>query len=101
MIVNPENTLFDIKRLIGRKFNDPTVQEDMKFWPFKVVAGEHDRALVQVEFRGEKKLFSAEEISAMILSQMREIAEHYLGVTVRNAVITVPGTSARHLTATH
>eukprot|EP00029_Vermamoeba_vermiformis_P014069 TRINITY_DN90_c0_g1_i1.p1 TRINITY_DN90_c0_g1~~TRINITY_DN90_c0_g1_i1.p1 ORF type:complete len:652 (-),score=270.03 TRINITY_DN90_c0_g1_i1:119-2074(-) len=90
VIVNPENTLFDIKRLIGRKFNDPTVQEDMKYWPFKVIAGEHDRPLVQAEFRGERKLFSAEEISAMILSQMREIAEHYLGQTVRNAVITVP-----------
>lgn len=91
VIVNPENTLFDIKRLIGRRFSDPTVQNDMKYWPFKVVAGEGDKPRIEVEFRGERKLFSPEEISAMILSKMREIAEHYLAQTVRNAVITVPG----------
>lgn len=73
----------------------------MAYWPFKVVAGEHDRALIQVEFRGESKLYSAEEISAMILSQMREIAEHYLGQTVRNAVITVPGECAPLLQTRH
>jgi L1 cell adhesion molecule like protein len=87
--MNPVNTVFDAKRLIGRKFNDAEVQADMKHFPFKVVekAGKPN---VQVEFKGETKTFSPEEISAMILTKMRETAESYLGGTVNNAVVTVP-----------
>ncbi|KAM7187222.1 heat shock 70 kDa protein [Naviculisporaceae sp. PSN 640] len=87
--MNPHNTVFDAKRLIGRKFNDAEVQADMKHFPFKVI----DRAgkpVVEVEFKGEKKVFTPEEISSMILTKMRETAEAYLGGTVNNAVITVP-----------
>jgi heat shock protein 1/8 len=87
--MNPVNTVFDAKRLIGRKFNDPEVQADMKHFPFKIV----DRAgkpVIEVEFKGEKKSFTPEEISSMVLTKMREIAESYLGGTVNNAVVTVP-----------
>jgi len=87
---NPRNTVFDAKRLIGRKFSDPIVQADMKLWPFKVVQGDNDKPLIEVEFKGETKQFSAEEISAMVLTKMKEIAEAFLGHTVKNAVITVP-----------
>ncbi len=87
---NPENTVFDAKRLIGRKFNDAIVQNDMKHWPFKVIAGSDDKPLIQVQYKGENKSFSAEEISSMILSKMKETAESYLGKPVQNAVITVP-----------
>jgi len=87
--MNPINTVFDAKRLIGRKFTDAEVQADMKHFPFQVVdkAGKPN---VQVEFKGETKTFSPEEISAMILTKMRETAESYLGGTVNNAVVTVP-----------
>ena len=88
--MNPESTIFDAKRLIGRKFHDPTVQADMKHWPFKVVAGPSDKPLIEVEYKGEHKRFSAEEISSMVLVKMKETAEAYLGKTVKNAVITVP-----------
>jgi L1 cell adhesion molecule like protein len=87
--MNPVNTVFDAKRLIGRKFADAEVQADMKHFPFKVV----DRAgkpVVEVEFKGEIKQFTPEEISSMILVKMRETAEAYLGGTVNNAVVTVP-----------
>ncbi|KAK3683467.1 heat shock protein 70 family [Podospora appendiculata] len=87
--MNPANTVFDAKRLIGRKFSDAEVQADMKHFPFTIV----DRAgkpVVEVEFKGEKKQFTPEEISSMILIKMRETAEAYLGGTVNNAVITVP-----------
>lgn len=87
---NPENTVFDAKRLIGRKFTDPIVQNDMKLWPFKVVAGPSDKPLIEVQFMGEAKKFHAEEISAMILVKMKETAEAYLGQKVTDAVITVP-----------
>jgi len=87
--MNPHNTVFDAKRLIGRKFNDTEVQADMKHFPFKVVAKD-GKPNVQVEFKGEEKTFSPEEISAMILTKMRETAESYLGGTVTNAVVTVP-----------
>eukprot|EP00300_Choanocystis_sp_HF-7_P006926 c14988_g1_i1.p1 GENE.c14988_g1_i1~~c14988_g1_i1.p1 ORF type:complete len:649 (-),score=69.81 c14988_g1_i1:29-1975(-) len=86
---NPYNTVFDAKRLIGRKFNEKTVQDDMKHWPFKVVA-KGDKPMIQVEFKGEKKEFSPEEISSMVLTKMKETAEAYLGKEVKNAVITVP-----------
>ncbi|XXG54732.1 hypothetical protein AAC387_Pa03g2538 [Persea americana] len=88
--INSINTIFDVKRLIGRRFSDESVQNDMKLWPFKVTAGPNDQPMVVVEYKGEMKQFRPEEISAMVLTKMREIAEHYLGSTVRNAVITVP-----------
>ena len=77
--MNPENTIFDAKRLIGRKMDDANIQADMQHWPFKVVAKEGGKPHVQVEFKGEQKTFSPEEISAMILVKMKEIAEAYLG----------------------
>lgn len=87
---NPKNTVFDAKRLIGRKFTDPTVQSDMKLWPFKVVSGPEAKPLIQVEFKGESKQFSPEEISAMVLGKMKQISEVYLGTEVKDAVVTVP-----------
>ena len=87
--MNPENTIFDAKRLIGRRFNDQAVQSDRKHWPFTVV--ERDgRPKLQVEYKGETKMFFAEEISSMVLTKMKETAEAYLGRTVTDAVITVP-----------
>jgi len=88
--MNPENTVFDAKRLIGRKFSDPVVQADMKHWPFKVIAGPGDKPLIEVMYKGEKKQFAPEEISSMVLVKMKETAEAYLGKEVKNAVITVP-----------
>lgn len=90
MAMNPINTVFDAKRLIGRKFSDKTVQDDMKHFPFKVVCGENDKPYIEVVYMGETKKFSAEEISSMILSKMKKTAEEYLGEDVNNAVITVP-----------
>ncbi|ONK76943.1 uncharacterized protein A4U43_C02F1500 [Asparagus officinalis] len=83
-------TVSDAKRLIGRRFSDPCVQNDMKLWPFMVVSGSKDKPKIVVEYKGEEKRFSAEEISSMVLMKMREIAETYLGSTVEDAVITVP-----------
>jgi heat shock protein 1/8 len=87
---NPENTVFDAKRLIGRKFNDSVVQADMKHWPFKVLSGANDKPIIEVNFMGENKQFHPEEISAMILVKMKETAEAYLGQKINDAVITVP-----------
>merc|ERR1712018_280592 len=87
---NPLNTVFDAKRLIGRKFADTNVQADMKLWPFKVVAGPADKPLISVKYMGEEKKFQAEEISSMVLVKMKEIAETYLGKKVQDAVVTVP-----------
>ena len=87
--MNPTNTVFDAKRLIGRKFNDAEVQADMKHFPFKVLE-KGGKPVCEVEFKGENKTFTPEEISAMILTKMRETAESYLGGTVNNAVVTVP-----------
>lgn len=87
--MNPTNTVFDSKRLIGRRFNDDTVQSDMKHWPF-TVTNQGDKPMIQVEFKGETKTFSPEEVGAMILTKMKETAEAYLGQTVTDAVITVP-----------
>jgi L1 cell adhesion molecule like protein len=87
---NPTNTVFDAKRLIGRKFNDKIVQADIKLWPFKVESGPGDKPLIVVKFKGEVKKFQAEEISSMVLVKMKEIAEAYLGKQVKNAVVTVP-----------
>jgi L1 cell adhesion molecule like protein len=88
--MNPTNTVFDAKRMIGRKFSDPIVQKDMVHWPFKVVKGESDRPQVEVEWRGERKRFYPEEISAMVLTKMKEIAESQLTEKVTEAVVTVP-----------
>ncbi|CAG9784852.1 unnamed protein product [Diatraea saccharalis] len=87
--LNPSNTVFDAKRLIGRKFDDPKIQQDMQHWPFKVV-NDCSKPKIQVEFKGETKRFAPEEISSMVLTKMKETAEAYLGSTVRDAVITVP-----------
>ncbi len=87
---NPENTIFDAKRLIGRKFNDTSVQSDAKHWPFKIVKESQDRPAVQVQYLGEAKTFFREEISSMVLSYMKQISESYIGKKVNNAVITVP-----------
>ncbi|XP_057454058.1 heat shock 70 kDa protein 4-like [Lotus japonicus] len=88
--MNPQNTVFDAKRLIGRRFSDPSVQSDMKHWPFKVVPGAGEKPMIAVNYKGEQKQFSAEEISSMVLTKMREIAEAFLGQSVKNAVVTVP-----------
>jgi len=87
--MNPTNTIFDAKRLIGRQYQDSTVQSDMKHWPFKVTnAGGKPR--LAVEYKAEDKSFTPEEISAMVLTKMKETAESYLGQEVRDAVVTVP-----------
>jgi len=87
--MNPQNTVFDAKRLIGRRYDDSTIQADMKHWSFQVV-NDAGRPKIQVEFKGEKKTFYPEEISSMVLVKMRETAEAYLGKPVQDAVITVP-----------
>eukprot|EP00276_Gloeochaete_wittrockiana_P011774 CAMPEP_0184372952 /NCGR_PEP_ID=MMETSP1089-20130417/164212_1 /TAXON_ID=38269 ORGANISM="Gloeochaete wittrockiana, Strain SAG46.84" /NCGR_SAMPLE_ID=MMETSP1089 /ASSEMBLY_ACC=CAM_ASM_000445 /LENGTH=793 /DNA_ID=CAMNT_0026715829 /DNA_START=134 /DNA_END=2516 /DNA_ORIENTATION=+ len=87
--VNPTNTVFDVKRLIGRKFDDKEVQSDMKHFPFKVVSKE-GKPYVQVQVKDETKTFSPEEVSSMILTKMKETAEAFLGKKVKNAVVTVP-----------
>lgn len=87
--MNPSNTIFDAKRLIGRKFDDAAVQSDMKHWPFEVISVE-GKPKIQVVYKDEKKNFFPEEVSSMVLTKMKETAEAYLGKTVSNAVITVP-----------
>ncbi|KAL5484596.1 hypothetical protein EMCRGX_G021123 [Ephydatia muelleri] len=86
---NPENTVFDSKRLIGRTWDDPSVQHDIKYFPFKVTQ-KNNKPHVQLDIKGEKKLFAPEEISSMILTKMKETAEAYLGHPVTHAVVTVP-----------
>lgn len=88
--MNPKNTVFDAKRLIGRKFSDKKVQDDMKDWSYEVVAGPGDKPMINVESHGEKKTFSPEEISSMVLTKMKDIAESFMGKTVKDAVVTVP-----------
>ena len=88
--MNPTNTVFDAKRLIGRKFDDPSVQNDMKHWPFTLKRGPENKPVIEVEYKGETKQFSPEEISSMVLTKMKQIAESYLGKEVKNAVLTVP-----------
>merc|ERR1712021_13766 len=87
--INPTNTIFDAKRLIGRKFTDPCVVSDKAHWPFDLVELDH-RPKIQVEFKCEKKTFTPEEISSMVLTKMKETAEQYLGKTIKDAVVTVP-----------
>merc|ERR1711892_898211 len=87
--MNPNNTIFDAKRLMGRKYNDPTVASDMKHWPFTVVDASGLPKL-QVEYKNEKKTFTPEEVSSMVLTKVKETAEAYLGHDVKDAVVTVP-----------
>jgi len=87
--LNPENTVFDVKRLIGRKYSDTTVQHDKKLLPYDIV-DKDSKPYISVIFKGEKKTYSPEEISSMILTKMKETAEAFLGKEIINAVITVP-----------
>uniref|UniRef100_A0A914HC32 Heat shock protein 70 n=1 Tax=Globodera rostochiensis TaxID=31243 RepID=A0A914HC32_GLORO len=87
--MNPSNTVFNAKRLIGRKFDDPAVQSEMKHWPFNIVQAADGRPEVQVEGSRENKTFSPEEVSSMVLTKMKETAEAFLGQTVKDAVVTV------------
>ncbi|KAG8955596.1 70-kilodalton heat shock protein [Tulasnella sp. 424] len=89
-VVNPQNTVFAFKRLIGRKFNDKEVQEDVKHWPFRVIPKSDGRPAIQVESEGKTQQFSPEELSSMVLTKMRQTAEQYLNKGIKNAVITVP-----------
>ena len=86
---NPENTIFDAKRLIGRIYNDSSTQSDIKHFPFNVI-DKNNKPIIQANYKGELKDFQPEEISSMVLTKMKEIAEDYLGETVDSAVITVP-----------
>ncbi|KAJ4907349.1 Mediator of RNA polymerase II transcription subunit 37f [Raphanus sativus] len=89
--VNPERTVFDVKRLIGRKFEDKEVQKDRKLVPYQIV-NKDGKPYIQVKIKdGETKVFSPEEVSAMILIKMKETAEAYLGKKIKDAVVTVPG----------
>jgi len=88
--MNPKNTVYDAKRLIGRKFQDPHVQADKKLWPFEVSPDANDKPMIAVDYMGERKKFYPEEISAMVLTKMKETAEAYLGHPVKKAVVTVP-----------
>jgi len=85
----PSQTLFDVKRLIGRKYDDASVQSDKKLLPYTILK-KHDKPVVEVEVKGEKKVMSPEEVSSVVLTKMKETAENYLGKAVKNAVITVP-----------
>lgn len=87
---NPHNTVFDAKRLIGRKFDDPVIQDDMTHWAFTVSSNSDNKPHIEVDFKGEHKSYLPEEISAMVLTKMKQTAEAYLGGEVRDAVITVP-----------
>ena len=87
--MNPVNTIFDVKRLIGRKYADTTVQKDKKLLPFKIVSS-GDKPMISVNIKEEEKTFSPEQISAMVLGKMKKTAEEYLGKEVKNAVVTVP-----------
>ena len=88
--MNPENTVFDAKRLIGRDFNDSHVQKDMETWSFKVVEGKNGRPQIVINYKNEERKYFPEEISSMILTKMKNTAESYLGSDVSSAVITVP-----------
>ena len=89
LTANPDNTVFDAKRLIGRSWDDPSVQHDKKYFPFELVE-KNNKPHIQVSIKDQKKVFAAEEISAMVLVKMKETAEAYLGHKVTHAVVTVP-----------
>lgn len=88
--MNPTNTVYDAKRMIGRKFNDAAIQDDLKLWPYTVVADATGRPQIEAEFKNKREKFYPEQISAMVLQHMKETAETYLGQPVTKAVITVP-----------
>ncbi|CAL8170398.1 unnamed protein product [Prunus armeniaca] len=90
VVRNTANSIFDTKRLIGRRFSEASVQSDVKLWPFKVIEGPGDKPMIVVTHKGQEKQCSAEDITSMVLEKMRKISETYLGSTVKNAVITVP-----------
>jgi L1 cell adhesion molecule like protein len=87
---NPENTVFDAKRLIGRKYSDPLLQSDIKHFPYTVKPDSDGKPVIEVSYKNELKTFKPEEISSMVLTKMKEIAEAYMGEEIQNAVITVP-----------
>jgi L1 cell adhesion molecule like protein len=87
---NPENTVFDAKRLIGRKYSDPLLQSDIKHFPYTVKSDSDGKPVIEVSYKNELKTFKPEEVSSMVLSKMKEIAEAYMGEDIQNAVITVP-----------
>lgn len=87
--MNPANTVYDAKRLIGRRFEDPVVQQDMKHWSFEVI-NEKGKPKIRVKYKNEYKTFFPEEISSMVLGKMKEIAETFLRMNVSKVVITVP-----------
>ena len=93
-ITKHKNTIFDIKRLIGQNFRDSIIQKNLKFWPFELV-DHFNKPLILLEYDNQKKLFTVEEISAMILKKMKNIAENYLGEKLTDAVITIPATFNR------
>lgn len=98
---NPKNTVYDAKRLIGRNFSDKIVEADRKLWSFDVVNDGKDKPQVKVDFKGEEKKFYPEEISAMVLTKLKETVENYVGKEVTDVVITVPayfGDSQRQAT---
>lgn len=88
--MNPKNTIHDAKRLVGRNFNDEHVQADKKLWTFDVEDDGRNKPKISVDYKGERKSYYPEEISSMVLVKMKEIAETYLGKSVKDAVITVP-----------
>ena len=88
--MNPRNSIFDAKRLIGRKIDDPIIKQDIATWPFRVEGDKDKKPYLKVDYKGEEKTFSPEEISSMVLVKMKEIAEMYIGDKVTDAVITVP-----------
>jgi L1 cell adhesion molecule like protein len=88
--MNPENTIYDAKRLIGRKFNDPIIKKEVDLFPFDVVSDNNNMPLIKVKYKNEEKKYHPEEISSMILLKMKDIAEAYIGESIKDAVITVP-----------
>ena len=88
--INPENTVFDVKRLIGRDYSDKSVQADKKLMPYKIVSNDSNKPVIEIVSNGKMTKFAPEEVSAMILQKMKTTAEAYLGEEVNNAVITVP-----------
>lgn len=87
---NPSNTVYDAKRLIGKLFTDPKIQNDIKHYSYDVVSNSENKPVIKVDYKGEKKTFQPEEISSMVLTKMKETAEAFLGTTVTDAVVTVP-----------
>lgn len=94
---NPTNTIFDVKRLIGRRFNEKEVQRDKELLPYEII-NKDGKPYIRVTVKGQKKELAPEEVSAMVLGKMKEVAENYLGREVKNAVVTVPGGDSERAT---